>query len=303
MLSRVFLAGFLTVWVVSGGATVLEGQGPPDTDVFLVTLDGEGDEKPVFGKPMNITDRGGYDNQPTFLGDGRAILYTSIREGQADIYKFDLASSKSSRVTATKTSEYSPTLIDGGKAISVIRDSEDGTQILWSFPLGVGEPKVLLPDVNPVGYHAWGSEGGLLLFILGEPHTLQWWTSDGGAKVVASDIGRSLLRLPETNIFSFVHKAGGEGWWLKTFDPATGAIEKLIATRPEREDLAWDPQGRAWMADGGRLYRYCPACGGGWRRMVDFGKDGIHEITRLAFSPDGNQLAFVAEVSGESPQD
>ena len=129
--------------------------------------------------------------------------------------------------------------------------------------------------MNPVGYHAWSSEGGLLLFVLGEPHTLQWWTPGNDPVVVASDIGRSLLPIPGTNLLSFVHKDGKEEWWLKSFDPESGQIAEMIATLEGREDLAWDPTGKAWMADGGRLYRYCPNCGGGWRRIVDFGRSGI----------------------------
>src|SRR5258708_16942898 len=43
------------------------------------------------GVPVNVTARPGYDNQPFFLPNGRAFLYTSIREdSQADIYRYDI---------------------------------------------------------------------------------------------------------------------------------------------------------------------------------------------------------------------
>ena len=63
----------------------VRAQAVPATDVYLAPLTINGTAISV-GAPVNITSRAGYDNQPAFTPDGRAILYTSIREGQADIY-------------------------------------------------------------------------------------------------------------------------------------------------------------------------------------------------------------------------
>jgi hypothetical protein len=37
-----------------------------------------------LGPPLKISEWAGYNNQPSFLPDGRGILYTSIRDNQAD---------------------------------------------------------------------------------------------------------------------------------------------------------------------------------------------------------------------------
>ena len=52
----------------------------PSTDIFLMNMSLK-DGKYVFGKPLNITDRVGYDNQPSFLSTGKKILYSSMRDG------------------------------------------------------------------------------------------------------------------------------------------------------------------------------------------------------------------------------
>ena len=60
---------------------------PPNTDVFLASLSNVAGALTV-GQPANVTNSPGYDNQPSFTPDSRAILYTSTREdGQSDIYR------------------------------------------------------------------------------------------------------------------------------------------------------------------------------------------------------------------------
>ena len=62
-------------------------QGRPSTDIYLAPLSMQNGE-PVIGAPVNITHRPGYDNQPSFTPDSRAILFTSTHEdGQSDIYR------------------------------------------------------------------------------------------------------------------------------------------------------------------------------------------------------------------------
>ena len=86
------------------------------------------------GVPVNVTARPGYDNQPFFLPNGRAFLYTSIREdSQADIYRYDIAARTSIRLTSTRESEYSPTPLPDGSGFSAVRVEADSTQRLHPF--------------------------------------------------------------------------------------------------------------------------------------------------------------------------
>src|SRR6185436_12878280 len=74
---------------------------PPSSDIFLADVTQRGGQL-VVGKPVNITNRDGYDNQPSFLPDGKGLLFTSIRENiQADIYRYELATQKTERVINT----------------------------------------------------------------------------------------------------------------------------------------------------------------------------------------------------------
>lgn len=271
------------------------GQQPPGTDIFLAELMVRGGVL-VVGQPARVTDRDGYDNQPSFAPDGGSLLYTSIREdGQADIYRYDIASGLTSRVTQTAESEYSATSLPDGSGISVVRVEADSTQRLWRFGWEGGKPELLLSAVRPVGYHAWADEFTLGLFVLGTPATLQLADlRTGEAEIVVEGIGRSLHRVPGRRAISFLRRDGEGDRWIEEIDVANRAIRRLVQPRGRGEDYAWTPDGRIVMAEGSKLFIWDPAKGGEWQELADLAGTGIREVTRLAISAAGDRLALVA---------
>ena len=303
------LAGLALV----GAVSTASAQGVPSTDIHLVPLmNREG--RISVGAPLNITARPGYDNQPAFTPDGRAILFTSIRDdGQADIYRYDIAARQVRRVTSTPESEYSATVMPGGARMSVIRVEADSTQRLWSFDLDGGDPKIVLPAIKPVGYHAWADSTTLALFVLGSPATLQ--VADvrtGRVRQIAGGIGRSLNRIPNDGRISFVHKGSPDDWWIRRLDVRTDSMTPLIRTLPGSEDHAWLPDGSLLMARADSLFRWSPAGAQGsrreaaqaradaWELVATFTEPALRRISRLAVSPRGDQVALV---SVEAPPD
>jgi hypothetical protein len=287
-------------------------QAPPDTEIYLAPLKNTAGRIEI-GAPVDITNSPGYDNQPFFTPDGSAVLFTSIRGAaattgaatQTDIYRYDLVSKRISQVTNTPESEYSPTITPSG-ALSVVRVELDGssTQRLWQFTAEGRDPKVVLENVKPVGYHAWVDDRTLALFILGgqgQPATLQAAdTGTGTARTIATDIGRSIQRIPGAGprSISFVQRERhGEMVHLtiKAWNPATGAIETLTpAVEGAGEaDLAWTPDGTLLMAKEGALYAWKRG-ETGWKEIASLQRLGLSRVTRLAVSPKGTALALVA---------
>lgn len=260
----------------------------PSTDIFVFEVQGS-----EIGEPARITDRDGYDNQPRFLPGGHGLVYTSQRDGQTDLYLHDLDSGETSRITATAQSEYSPTPIPGTKRISFVRDFGDLKQQLWSVDLNGAKEQLLLPDINPVGYHAWIDESSVLLFVLGEPHSLQWArVGPGAGTMLAQSPGRGLSRIPADERMSYIDQTA-EPWWLTAIAPATGEAERLVAMPAGREDYAWAEDGSVWVGDGSRLLRWRRGDGPGWREIADLDRYGVFEITRVTFADDGSRLAVV----------
>jgi len=293
-----FLCAALIFCVVPRAAASAQAQATEDIFVVDVTASKGSLE---FGRPANITNRPGYDNQPSFLPDGQSLLYTSQREGdQTDIYRYDFKTGQSARLTATPEGEYSPTLMPGGKFFSVIRVEADKTQRLWKFPLAGGAPELVLPNLKPVGYHLWLDARTLALFILGregQPNMLQLAPTDNSfLDTIHVNIGRALHLIPRRQAFSFVHKISPDEWLIKAFDLKTKRSTVIARTLPASEDLAWTPGGTILMAQDSKLYQLDPAAPSpGWQLVADFSAAGLKKITRLALSPRGDRLALVAQ--------
>ncbi|WP_041951916.1 TolB family protein [Spirosoma spitsbergense] len=285
----------LSILLLNTGATF--GQAPPDADIFLVDLTYKGQGIQVSNL-INITQRKGYDNQPSFTPDGKCLLYTSMREDeQTDIYRFDLQSMATVPLTQTPEGEYSPTVTPDTDYFSVIRVESDKTQRLWKFPIsGIGAPVLVLENVKPVGYHCWLTPDSLALFILGTPNSLQLArVSTGDTARMWERIGRSLHKIPGKKALSFVHKRTSVDWEIKQLDLQTNLITVIAPTLSGSEDFVWTPGGLLLMAQGAGLYVFNPKIDLRWTQLADFSSVGIKQITRLAIDPEGKKLALVGQ--------
>jgi hypothetical protein len=269
---------------------------PPASDIFIADIRNKNGGL-EFGEPRKITNYVGYNNQPFFLPAGRSVLYTSIRGGQADIYRYEMRTGATTQVTNTTESEYSPTFMPDGRNISVVRVEADGTQRLWKFPLAGGAPSVILENIKPVGYHWWLDKNRLALFILGsggKPATLQIAdVRTGKAEIITENPGRILRLIPHQDKLSFVHKVSDQEWLIKALDLKTRQISTLIRTLPGSEDYAWTPKGVLLMAKEGKIFKWNQAKDKDWVAIGEFSA-GLKSLTRIAVSPKGDRIAIVA---------
>jgi dipeptidyl aminopeptidase/acylaminoacyl peptidase len=283
----------VTVAGLIAASAAARAQRPPSTDIFLAPLSID-NGRPIIGTPVNVTNRPGYDNQPSFTPDAHAFLFTSTHDdGQSDIYRYDLEAKEITRVTTTPESEYSATVMPGGKRFSVVRVEADSTQRLWSFALDGSDPQLLLEAVKPVGYYAWIDANNLALFVLGKPNALVHADiRTGQADTLSRDIGRSLQPLPSGGGFSFVAHVDSVSSVRVVQWPANSRRAE-VALPHGGEDFAWVTRDVILASSGSKLLY--------WRRgmhamidVEDFAANGLTNITRLAVSPDRKWLAIVA---------
>jgi Tol biopolymer transport system component len=279
---------------------------PPATDIHELVFDGT-----LAGlksaKPRGVATERGYENQPSFTPDGNTILFTANRDGkQTDIFEFDRASRKSRQLVATPEAEYSPTVTPDGTGFSVIRVESDGTQRLWRFDRRGENPRIVLNDIKPVGYHTWVDADTLVLFVLGPPATLHLArVPTGKSEVLARDIGRSLQRIPGGSSVSFVQRDAEGEFSINALDPAKSSITRLVRALPGStdRDCAWLADGTLLMSAGTRIFAHRPTMPPSgpesWTEAFDTAAHKLGPVTRMAVAPDGKALAFVV---GEAPR-
>lgn len=275
-------------------STSLGAQAASSTDVWVVPMRQAGSAV-SFGEPRNVTRRTGYDNQPSFTPSGDAVLYTAIgADGQADTWRFTLPDGKPTRITHAPIGVYSPTVTPDGRSFSVIRVEADSTQRLWRFPLdGQGAPSLVLEKIKPVGYHAWVGDHTLVIFVLGNPSTLQ--VADDRtqtSEIVARNVGRALVKVPGRDAVTFLQQVRDSASWITDLDVRTKTVRRLMQPPPGADYHVWAPNGALLAASGSRVFIWTD---GRWDVAADFGRWGVKNVSRIAVSPRGDWLAFVAQ--------
>lgn len=287
------IAGALVMaFTAAASALPLFSQG--NSDVFLVSI-GRESGKIVLSAPVKISERTGYNNQPSFLPDGSGVLYSSADGSQTDIFLYVIADKKISRLASTPDSEYSPLVTPSGGEFSVIQliladGPRKGAQPLMAFPLAGGAPRFLYEEGKKIGYHAWIDGARLIAFVLGEPHTLQLIDlRSGEAKVLAENIGRALYRIPASPDEILFSREGK----IVKMNLETGAAEDFAALKGG-DFFCPTPDGGLLTASGPEIFLLRPGKNSVWEKIGDFSAAGITSISRLAVDPGGRRLAFVS---------
>ncbi|HEX6889950.1 MAG TPA: hypothetical protein VF141_04640 [Chryseolinea sp.] len=269
------------------------GFAQPGSEIYLFDLKIRKD-KIIISNGKNITNHKGYDNQPYFHPNEPLIYYSQAdTSGRTDILVYDYSKNSTKKITETSEREFSPTVTPDSKFLSCIIQRDDGVQDLAKYPLAGGTPIVLINNLK-VGYHAWVNETDLILFVLGEPHTLRWYSlSSKKDTIIASNIGRSMHAIPKSSEMSFVDKSA-DPWVIKKLETKTRIATNITAALPGREDLSWTPDGKIIMSDGEKLYYFDPGTSDGWTEIEGMSTLELKGVTRLSVNKKGNKIAIVA---------
>lgn len=271
-------------------------------DVLLFSMSPKPDSSWTAYAPRFLTQFNpkGYNNQPRFFSPSELYLTVQIPSDttQTEIYALNLLLHTNTRVTATSTPEYSPTLMPGGRRFSAVRVEADGSQRLWSFPLDRsdnGQP--VFPALTNVGYHCWLNDTLAAVFLVGETdsqHSLALVSLRSQTpRRIAFRAGRCLQKMPDGRL-AYVLKATEQTWFIKLFDPRDNTSTDLVKTLPGSEDFAILPDGTFLAGNGAKLFQFNPRRQRDWLEIADLSRYGVRSITRLAVSADG-KLAVVVQ--------
>ncbi len=255
--------------------------------------------KVVLSNPKNITNRVGYDNQPSFHTDLPYVYFSSFNdEGRADLKRYNLNDGTTINITNTNEREYSPTLTPDKQFLSCIIQRDNGAQDLGKYPVDGGEPATIIDNLI-VGYHVWLDNSHLGLFILGsegKPHDFHFMRLPTKEDtVIASNIGRSLHKIPGQRAISFIQNGETDNKIMK-FDTERSRVSEIGTTLNKGQDIAWTKDGKIITSDGTKLFFMSTGkkASKNWMPVdVSAGADLLKGVTRIAVNANGDKIAIV----------
>lgn len=277
---------------------VLHAQEASEIYLFdLINVDGSYTIK----NPVNISNNEGYDNQPCFTEDGTAILFSSFRNDQSDIARYDMEENFRTWMTnTTDVSEFSPAPFPGkSKYYTCVRFDEDGSQELYKYSFKKKLPVALVPNLD-VGYYVWFNKDALVSYVLGDIESLQ--VSNFKYKIkypIQENIGRSLNKVPVSksngaDLISFISKKL-EVPEIYIINPQNSEIIYLADALEGSEDFTWTLNGTLLMGKEDAIFQFKPEESKDWEKITIESDLPIKNISRLVVSPNGLKIAVVVD--------
>ncbi len=244
------------------GSAPVDGSAPYDL-VYAKVVDGNQDLylQPASGLERRLTSEPGDDGLPRFSRDGAAIVFSSNRTGNYQLWEMPATGGAARRLRSNAAKEYQADLSPDGRRLAFLSDA-DGAESLWIMDRASGDARVLVRH----GAHS----------ILGNPQ----WSPDGSKIVFSSNwhIGHQIY----------------------VVDVATGAQERISPLTSGGCEPRFRPDGRkiVYVSRGhhrptSRLTEHDLASGEE-KVLIDWPALNYDPV----YSPDGSELAFASNVSG-----
>ncbi len=275
----------------------------PETQIWLADFD---IRTGVVTNASMIIDAPGYDNQPMFTADGNGLLFVSDRagSGNTDMYRYDLATQTTARLTSTPEQEFSPTPIPGSTDFSVVRvaspqdtgDVYTESQQLWRYSAD-GQPRWPIIEQRRVGYHTWMDSSWVALFVVGDqqkgiPHRLEIRGVESGTVYpIANSIGRCIRRHPSGQL-SYVDKSDTTvNRLMMTIGPSVPP-DTLVVMPEGTEDYCWLwDTSVLFLTNTGNIYRWIKGTELGLQPLTSLYLGG--QGARITANDESTKLAWV----------
>ncbi|MBO6607030.1 nuclear transport factor 2 family protein [Psychroserpens sp.] len=267
----------------------------PNTDIFLFDINSSGSSISVENGE-NISNNEGYDNQPSFMND-RYILFSSTRDGQTDIAKYDTRYGSKTWLNFTEGGEYTPLKIPNKNQVSAVRLDPNGKQRLYAYDRSDTKSTELIADLV-VAYYTWFNEDIIVSAVI-EGEQLNLFVSDlknQTNRKYATQVGRSFHKIPNSNLVSFISKEN-DTWQIKSLNPLTGETKLVANTIEGVEDICWMDSKTLLSGKDSMLYKLRLKRDNNWKQVQDLSTNGISKITRLSVNTVSTKLLIAGELS------
>ncbi len=263
----------------------------PNSDIWIFKLQNNNDIISAE-MPININNRAGYDNQPSFSKDYKSIYYTSIRnDKQADIYMYNIKSKTTTQITKTQESEYSPQQINN--TISCVLVKKDSSQHLTEIDIKTYNTTKEY-KIDSVGYYHWINKDTVLIYKLTQPHSLQLYNSkNNNSELIAYNTIHSFKKIDNTT-FIFGIKDSLKLFFYTYNTKIKKAI--LYCVSPTiNEDFIWHKTYGLLMSEKSKILRYNNDKKE-WNTFIDLTSFSLKNITRFDIDNKNKLLILVNNI-------
>ncbi|HEX3866916.1 MAG TPA: hypothetical protein VHV78_09195 [Gemmatimonadaceae bacterium] len=272
-------------------------------NLWLVDLHWSG-SRLTTGTPIKLTHDDGSNSQPSFTPDGRAIVFSALRDtgsdARSDIYRIDLATRTETRVTHTPENENSPTTNERGEYVAV--RWQPATLFkdlgLWVYSADGTPMHGVLRGPDTTGYYVPLPNGDYALTRpKSKSFTLGLFDAKSGA-ITDVDSGLPALpaqRIPGERALSYVRIDSASAHnVIRRFDLATHTATTLGPTVVGRTAHAWVAgHNTIFMAKGSVLYARTLK-DVTWRAVATFDSPELRNASAYVVSPNGDELVLTS---------
>lgn len=263
----------------------------PETDIHLFEIENKKGNLSISGN-YTITNRPGYDNQPSFSSNEKNILYVSIREDkQADLYTYEIRSKKSLQLTKTTESEYSPTFDPFTGKINCVVVEKDSAQRIHSYDEIMGMESGVLFNEDSVGYFNFLNKDTVLYYKLTAPHSLRLHSISKGTDIyIASNIIRGFKTINRHEFIFGIKDSAKVNFY--RYDLLLKKAFPYCSYPSLAEDIIWHSTWGLLKSEQAKILRYDPK-EMKWIDLFDLSSFGIKKITRFTFDSKNRKLLVV----------
>lgn len=296
LLTRVFIIHLLINFVVNAQEVAEDLRFAPDSEIHVFDL-GIKDGHYRLSNGINISNNKDYDSQPYFTPDNKSVLFSSARDGkQTDIYQYHLRDKKTTQLTDTPHSEFSPKSVGNTGNVSFVSEGFDPYQTVYELDVKTDKQTWLLNSKEPVGYYQYNEITGDVLFWSRYGWSVQYLNIKTKLNrfVSGNAIPSTPQQIPNSNRFSFVHRQSNGVVWIKAFNPEDFSITPIAPIFDDNYDYGWAANGDILRFKDNKLSIWPKDNKGyAWVNGQDLSSLIKGKIGRLAVSEDNTKIAIV----------
>jgi Tol biopolymer transport system component/cytosine/adenosine deaminase-related metal-dependent hydrolase len=155
--------------------------------------------------PTRLVSDGYFNSDPDFTPDGRSLIYTSDRAGDADLWERNLKTGAERRLSSLPGAQLAPRVSPDGTRVAY--NDQDG--VTWVLNLATGVPTQVTPPLFMPGRPTWSPDGRTVALAAVKPYSRRF--REGTSQILTVDLPTGTLTYTEPMPHASIATRGDDG--------------------------------------------------------------------------------------------